>query len=258
MEKEKIRYGVDGKSFLIKASALFMLVSMVFRIMAYWGFWKTRTPAFCYLQILLPIVCGILFMAVVLFLGKRAFWLTSIPVVLGAVYFIAMSTELGSILSTVLCVVVTVLTVMVYCTTVFGKGRKKWALIAIFSITLLYHLLIKDRTTILAQEGAMTLNEFVPELSILCIIISLLLMTLAMRKRVPETVETVEGQELVDELSLEDAMGRPEEKPENEESKEEAKAEEPEKKKLWGKKSKDKAESPKAENDTPAAEEKQV
>lgn len=256
MENEKIRYSVDGKSFLIKASVFFMVVSMVFRIMGYWGFWKTRTPAFCYMQILLPIVCGILFIVFVLFLGKRAFWITSVPVVLGAIYFVVMSTDLKGILPTVLCVAVSVLTVIVYCTTVFGKGRKKWALIAIFSITLLYHLLIKDRTTILAQEGAMTLNEFIPELSILCIIISLLIMTLAMRKRVPEAVETVEGQELVDELSLEDAMGRPEEKPENEESKEEAKAEEPEKKKLWGKKSKDKAENPKAENEAPAAEEK--
>lgn len=224
---EKIRYSVDGKSIFVRISVFFMVVSMVFRIMGYWGFWKNQTPAFCYMQILLPVVCGILFIVSILFLGKRAFWLTSVPVVLGAVYFIVMATDLKGILPTVLCVVVSVLTVIVYCSTVFGKGRKKWALILIFSLSLLYHLLIKDRTTILAQEGAMTLNEFIPELSILCILLSLLFMVFAMKKRVPEVLETVDGEALVDELEAEDMISLPEaEKPAEEKAEASAEKEE--------------------------------
>ena len=220
-----------------------MAVSMVFRIMGYWGFWKNQTPAFCYMQILLPIVCGLMFMAVILFAGGRTFWLSSIPVVLGAVFFIVKAASSDGILNTVLCVVVSLLAAILYCSTVFSKQRKKWPLMLVFGVPLLYQLLIRDRATILAQEGAMSLDEFIPELSVLCILLSLLLTVFAMKNSVPKELETVEGQVLVDEISPEDTMGKPAE-------------EESEKKKLIIKERGDnKAEG---EKEIPVSEEKQA
>lgn len=240
---DKVRYSVNGKSFIIRAAAFFMAVSMVFRVMGYWGFWKYQTPAFCYMQILLPIVCGLMFMAVILFAGGRAFWLSSIPVVLGAVFFIVKAASSDGILNTVLCVIVSLLAAILYCSAVFSRQGEKWPLMLVFGLPLLYQLLIRDRATILAQEGAMSLDEFIPELSVLCILLSLLLTVFAMKNGVPQELETVEGQVLVDEISPEDTMEKPAE-------------EESEKKKLITKERGDnKAES---EKEIPVSEEKQA
>lgn len=213
MENEKIRYRVSGKSIFVRISAVLMIVSMVFRVMGYWGFWKNQTPAFCYMQILLPILCGILYIVIILYLGERAFWLTVIPVILGAVFFIVKSTDFDGIFKTVLCMAVSVLTVIVYTATVFGKIRSKWLLAPLFGLPLLYQLIIRDGATILAREGAMSLNEFIPELSVLCILLALLMTVFAMKKRVPEVTETVEGETVVEEFEAADLLEKPKEQP---------------------------------------------
>lgn len=208
---EKIRYKVDGKGIFARLAAICMLLSMVFRLMGYWGFWNKQTAFFCYMQILLPILCGILFIVILLYLGKKAFWLTVIPVCLGAVFFIVKSADFDGFFKTVLCIVVSVLTAVVYTSVIFGKVKSKWLLVPVFGLPLLYQLIIRDGATFLAREGAMTLNEFIPELSVLLILLSLLLTVFAMKKRKPDDETAFETEDLTNPDGE-----KPEEKKENE------------------------------------------
>ena len=200
---DKIRYNVNGKSLLVRIAAVLMLLSAMFRIIGCWGFWKTRTECFGYMQVLLPIVCNIAFAAIILYCGEKHFSLTLIPVLMGVVFFIVKATDM-KVFPMLVCVIVSVLAGVIYFATVFGIVKTKWPLTAVFGVPLLYQLIFRDGATLLVKENSMTMDEFIPELSILCILISLLLVVFAMQKRKPEEVESVDGEIVGDEYIVED------------------------------------------------------
>ena len=183
MERDKLRYSVSRKNIFVKLSALLMGLSALLRLFGYWGFWANKDVAFIYTQIALPVLCNVLFIVIVLYMGKRLFSLTAIPVLLGVVFFIIKALGFGNILHTVLCILLYLVVAMLYTGTVFGVIRTKWLLVPLFGLPFLYHILVEDRNTLLANEKAMSLAEWLPEISVLCIMLALLLITFAMKKR---------------------------------------------------------------------------
>ena len=200
---DKIRYNVNGKNLLVRLAAVLMLLSAMFRIIGYWGFWKTQSECFGYMQILLPIVCNIAFAVMILYCGEKHFSLTLIPVLMGVVFFVVKATDM-KVFPMLACVIVSVLVGVVYFATVLGIVKTKWLLTAAFGVPLIYQLIFRDGATLLAKENAMTMEEFIPELSVLCILISLLLVVFAMKKRKPEEAEAVDGEIFGDEYIAED------------------------------------------------------
>ena len=183
MERDKLRYSVSRKNIFVKLSALLMGLSALLRLFGYCGFWANKDAAFIYTQIALPILCNVLFIVIVLYMGKRLFSLTAIPVLLGVVFFIIKALGFDNILHTVLCILLYLVVAMLYTGTVFGVIRTKWLLVPLFGLPFLYHILVEDRNTLLANEKAMSLAEWLPEISVLCIMLALLLITFAMKKR---------------------------------------------------------------------------
>ena len=183
MERDKLRYSVSRKNIFVKLSALLMGLSALLRLFSYWGFWANKDAAFIYTQIALPVLCNVLFIVIVLYMGKRLFSLTAIPVLLGVVFFIIKALGFDNILHTVLCILLYLVVAMLYTGTVFGVIRTKWLLVPLFGLPFLYHILVEDRNTLLANEKAMSLAEWLPEISVLCIMLALLLITFAMKKR---------------------------------------------------------------------------
>lgn len=183
MEKDKLRYSVSRKNIFVKLSALLMGLSAVLRLFGYWGFWANKDAAFIYTQIALPVLCNVLFIVIILYMGKHLFSLTAIPVLLGVVFFIIKALGFDSILHTVLCILLYLLVAMLYTGTVFGVIRTKWLLLPLFGLPFVYHILVEDRNTFLANENAMSLAEWLPEISVLCIMLALFFITFAMKKR---------------------------------------------------------------------------
>ncbi len=202
MENDKLRYSVSRQSVFVKLSALFMGLSILFRLLGYWGFWANEQAGFIYTQIVLPIACNLLFIAIILYLGKKLFSLTAIPVLLGVVFFIIKSFGFDSILHTVLCIILYLTVAMVYTGTVFGVIRTKWLLVPLFGLPLLYHIFVVDRNTILANEKAMSLSDWLPEISVLCIMTALLLICFAMKKRDFATAELSKEDEEINNILL--------------------------------------------------------
>ena len=106
MERDKLRYSVSRKNIFVKLSALRMGLSALLRLFGYWGFWANKDAAFIYTQIALPVLCNVLFIIIVLYMGKRLFSLTFIPVLLGVVFFIIKSLGFDSIIHTLLCITI--------------------------------------------------------------------------------------------------------------------------------------------------------
>ena len=57
----KMRYIVDRKNFLAKVAMALMALSVLFRLIGYWGFWNVPDTDATYTEVFLPIVCCILF-----------------------------------------------------------------------------------------------------------------------------------------------------------------------------------------------------
>ena len=193
MEKEKLRYGVERKNIFVRLSATFLLLAALTRLLGCWGFWKNGDSLFAYTQVLLPIACCVFFAAIILFGGKKLFFLTFLPVIFGAVFFILRALSFDGVLRSVLCIVVYLAAALLYCGTVFGLIRTKWLLPPIFALALAYKLFF-DKTV---DFGSMSVKALLPELSVMCILLALLLIPFAMKKRdlnekPPEVAEAID------------------------------------------------------------------
>ena len=189
MEKQKIKFYVEPKGFLAQTSMILMGLAVICRLIGCWGLWTDEFYAVT--QIALPIASGLLFILLVLLLGRRALWLTSIPVLMGVAFFIIKSFGFESKLHTVLCVLLYILIAVLYVGTVFALIRTKWLLVPLFALPFLYHIFVEDLAALRDTAHPVTLAVGMQEISVLCIMLSLLFLSLAMKKKKPQ-VEEVE------------------------------------------------------------------
>lgn len=182
IENEKIRYSVSRKNFFVKLAVIFMILSVLCRFLGYWGFWSNQTAGFVTFQIVLPILCNLLFIVLVLYAGRRFFSLTFIPVILGVMFFIIKAFGFDSILHTILCICLYLAVAFIYTATVFGVIRTKWLLAPLFGLPLIVHIYL-DRDMIAPKGQTVALAELLPEISVLCIMAALLCICVAMKRR---------------------------------------------------------------------------
>ena len=182
---EKISFYTERKSALVQASVIFMLLSAIFRLVGCWGRWNDAF--FAATQIALPLACNLLFILLVLTLGRRALWTTVLPVLLGVVFFIIKSFTFDSVLHTILCILLYLLVAVLYTGTVFGRIRTKWLLVPLFGLPLLYHIFVEDLNA-MRSANPPSFDAGMQEVSVLCIMLSLLLLSIAMKKKKPESL----------------------------------------------------------------------
>lgn len=182
IENEKIRYSVSRKNFFVKLAVIFMILSALCRFLGYWGFWSNQTAGFVTFQIVLPILCNLLFIVLVLYAGRRFFSLSFIPVILGVMFFIIKAFGFDSILHTILCICLYLAVAFIYTATVFGVIRTKWLLAPLFGLPLIVHIYL-DRDMIAPKGQTVALAELLPEISVLCIMAALLCICVAMKRR---------------------------------------------------------------------------
>lgn len=180
------KFYVERTGFGVEAMIILMALSVVFRIIGCWGRWDDRHYAV--LQILLPVFSALLLIAVVWFFGKKALWLSFVPVLLGAVFFIVKSLDFESLLHTVLCIILYVAVIVLYFCTVFGIIRTKWVLVLLFGLPFLYHIFVEDLAALRDTANPVSFAAGMQEMGVLCIMLGLFFLSLSMKKpaREPE------------------------------------------------------------------------
>jgi len=204
MTNDKLRYGVSRKSIFVRLTSALLILSSVFRLVGSWGFWNGKTQSYIWLQIALPVLCCLLYIGITVLFGEKAFSLTAVPVILGAVFFVALALGYEGWLHKVIGVLLGVIVALGYTGTVFGVISTKWLLLPAFGLPFLCRILINDMDTILANENAMPLNDWLSELSVLCILLGLFFIVFAMKNKETPESETVEG--LPSELSSDEII----------------------------------------------------
>lgn len=187
MTREKVRFHVERDSFGVEAMLILLSLSIVFRIIGCWGLWTDRN--YLAFQIGLPILSALLMMLFVWLFGKRALWVTVIPVFLGIVFFIIKSLGFESRLHTILCILLYIVVLALYFCTVFGILKTKWFLVPLFGLPFLYHIFVEDLAALRDTANPVSFTAGMQEMSVLCAMLGLLFLSLSIKKTVTE--ETV-------------------------------------------------------------------
>ena len=178
MSETKRRLYVERDGFFAEASMLLMALAIVFRIIGSIGHWSDMN--YLLTQLALPVFSGLLFIFCVLFFGRRAFWTTVIPVVLGVVFFIFRIMQVDSELQKVACIALYMVIVVLY-TMAFSHHGLKWVLAAVLLLAFAYHVAIEDMPVLLDKEHPLGFIDGMQEMSVLAIILSLMCISLAMK-----------------------------------------------------------------------------
>ena len=184
MNGKKTKFYTERSSFGMQAMVILLSLSIVFRIIGCWGMWNDRN--YLMLQIALPVCSALLLIISVLLLGKRALWVSFIPVLLGAVFFIIRSLGFDSLIHTILCVVLYVAVIVLYFCTVFGILPTKWVLVPLFGLPFLYHIFVEDLAALRDTANPVSFAAGMQEMGILCILLGLFFLSLSMKKTVKE------------------------------------------------------------------------
>ena len=183
--KPRAKFYVEQQHWAVQTAIIFMALSAVFRIVGCWGKWDESF--FAATQIALPLMCNILFILCLVLLGKKALWLSAVPVILGVVFFIIKSFTFDSWLHTVLCILLYLLVAVLYTGTVFGVIRTKWLLPPLFGLPFLYHIFVEDLAALRDTANPVTLSAGLQEISVLCVMLALFFTAIAMKKKKPQT-----------------------------------------------------------------------
>jgi len=177
----RAKFYVEKTSIWVKSSVILMVMSAIFRLIGCIGLFGDAY--FAVTQIALPLACNLLFILIVMTMGGKFFFMTSLPVLLGVVFFILKAFTFESWLHTLLCVLLYVLVAVLYTSTVFGFIRTKWLLVPLFGLPFIYHVFVEDMAAI--KNNTMSFSSGMQEMSVLCVMLSLLCIAFAMKKRKP-------------------------------------------------------------------------
>ena len=182
MTREKVKFSVEPNSFGVQSMVILLALSIVFRVIGCWGLWTDRN--YLVFQICLPILSALMMILFVWLFGRRALWITVLPVFLGVVFFIIKSLSFESQLHTVLCILLYILVLAVYFCTVFGIFKTKWFLVPLFGLPFLYHIFVEDLAALRDTANPVSFSNGMQEMGVLCIMLGLLFLSLSMKKTV--------------------------------------------------------------------------
>ncbi len=179
----KVRFSIDRSGFFAESAVFLLFMSIIFRVIGCWGMWTDRVSAI--MNILLPVSCCLLLILCVLLLGKKGFFLSFIPVLLGVVFFVFKSLSFDNWLPIVLSILLYMVIAVAYTGTVFGWIPTKWLLPPLFGLPFLYRVYTDLRVLSEGPESVSFLAGM-QELSILCIVAAVFCIGMGLKKRASE------------------------------------------------------------------------
>lgn len=159
----------------------FMAASAIIRVIYYSV--TPMTPLIFWVHFVNVIAAAVVFAISVIFFGERLPQLTAIPVLMGVVFFMVKAFTFETMTHTVLCLILYTAVLVLYSLTIFGIIRTKYLLYPLFGLPLLYHIFVEDMQIYILADPQPPFFEWLPEISVLCIMAALLCVSVAMRKR---------------------------------------------------------------------------
>lgn len=181
MKKNNAKYFIDNDSLFSHGAVIFLVLSCVFCLLGSLGGWDDRF--FIISQALLPAASTLVLVVFMKLFGRRLFWMTCFPVVLGLAFFVIKALTYGNILYSGISIAMSVLAVFLYTAVSFGWIRKKWPLIPIFILGFFFHIFVRDFNTLRNPDAAVSFSGLMQEISMLFMILAMLFISFAMKDK---------------------------------------------------------------------------
>lgn len=179
--RPRAKFYVEKKGHFVHDAVLFLLLSVIFRLVGCWGLWTEEF--FLITQMLLPMGSALLFVLILRFLGDKVFTLTVLPVLTGAAFFVIRALGYDNKLQAVLCIALCALVVVLYMLTAIGVIRTKWLMVTLFALALCYRIFVEDLLALNDTENPVLFSDGMLELSVICVLLGLMFAVLALKKR---------------------------------------------------------------------------
>ena len=193
-ESGRTRFYLDKTGFFAESAVILLAIAIIFRIIGSIGMWNNRVDAI--MLVLLPVMCCLLLILCIILFGKKGFFLSFIPVLLGVVFFVFKSLSFESWMHTVLCVILYVVVAVIYTATVIGWIHTKWLLPVLFGLPFIYHVAAEEIPALIKTPESVSFAAGMQEMSVLCIMAALFCIGMGLKKR--ETAPTVIEPEVVE------------------------------------------------------------
>ena len=174
MKKNDLRFCVDYKRPLAILSMVAFALAVPFRIMGYAD--KLTDPLYGITQVLLPVLCSVLMIAVIIAKGKKAFWLSVIPVSLGVISFMVklfIDPRKVSFLHHAAAIVLYLAVIVLWLLTVLYIIKTKWVLVILFILPFIKHLVMDDIPIFLGKAPMIAADMWYKEISMLLTMVAL-------------------------------------------------------------------------------------
>ena len=183
-ESGRTRFYLDKTGFFAESAMILLAMAIIFRVIGSIGMWGNRVDVI--MLVLLPVLCCLLLIVCILVFGKKGFFLSFIPVLLGVVFFVFKSLSFESWLHTVLCVILYVVVAVIYTATVIGWIHTKWLLPPLFGLPFIYHVAVEDIPALIKAPQNVGFADGMQEMSVLCIMAALFCVGMGLKKRPPK------------------------------------------------------------------------
>ena len=203
----KIKYTIDKKSFFGHSAVLLMAMAAIFRVIGCWGLWTD--PVFTVMHLIIPVVSCLLLILCVSFLGKKGFFLSCVPVILGVVFFIYKAFSFESRIHMLLCILLYIAVAILYTGTVVGSIHTKWLLPPLFGLPFIYHVFVEDLPALSNTAVPVTFSAGMQEMSVLCIMAALFCVGMGLKKVVIEKETTIVAEPAMPEEPSSNAPAEP-------------------------------------------------
>ena len=192
----KTKYILDKKTFPARAAIVSLLLAVIFRLIGTVGHFSDLH--FLVYRFALPAVSCILYVLTIIWFGRKGFWTSFFPFIMGVLFFIVRLLDGDSsaegeykTLGIVIAMLVYLLIVAVYSCTIFGAIKTKIFIVILFTATLAYHIVYVDYPAIAGKTASA--EAIFMELGVLCMLLGMFFASVGLKKQTKASSEKSEG-----------------------------------------------------------------
>ncbi len=188
MKNTAQRFYVDYKRPLAVLSMVAFALAVPFRLLGYAD--KITQPIYGVTQVLLPVLCSVIMIAVLIRKGKEALWLSVIPVTLGVLSFmfkLFIDPRSVSFLHHAAAILLYLAVIVLWLLTVLYIIKTKWVLVVLFILPFIKHVVMDDLPIFLGKAPMIPADMWFKELSMLLTMVALSLCAASFQVSAPHT-----------------------------------------------------------------------
>ena len=178
--KKRLLVLVPRRHLAVYAACGFMAAAVLVRLCYYLP--KALAPGFALVHLWMPVAAGVCFLVGMALGGRWAKPGALTALVLGVTFFVIKAMSFTPVHRT-LCTILYLTVLVLFSATLLGYLPTKRLLYPLFGLPLLYHIFVEDTQAYFFADPPIPVADWMPEISVLCIMAGLLCLSIGLEVR---------------------------------------------------------------------------